>query len=218
MASVKAAKAKGPKAKSRAKSSLRSQKSKNTKIADNKKSSKASAPSDDPLFRPIFLRPERHQYVRHQDHKNRTESDCVFCSAAKGPANVETLKVWQTSHAIVVLNKFPYNTGHLLILPQRHVGEMEDLSDIEASELMIVLRTSVRILKEVYKCQGLNVGMNLGAVAGAGIPGHLHIHVVPRWAGDTNFFPLLAQTKVMIERLEDTFTRLLPLFQREKVL
>lgn len=117
---------------------------------------------------------------------------------------------------MVVLNKYPYNNGHLLILPSRHVGEMEDLKEAEWSEIHFLLRESVRILKKVYQCAGLNVGMNLGAAGGAGIPDHLHYHVIPRWRGDTNFFPLIAETKVVVESLEDSYEKLSKHFKKLK--
>ena len=186
------------KKKSAAKKQKRSQKSKSTKT--------------DPLFREVFFRPERYKYVR-KEIEPRKDGACVFCSSAKGAPSLESLKIFDGPNTMVLLNKFPYNTGHLLILPKRHVGEMEALKSEELQELTKVLQQSIGILKKTYQCQGLNVGLNLGAVAGAGIPDHIHFHVVPRWAGDTNFFPLLAHTKVVIETLDKTFERLLPLFQ-----
>lgn len=173
----------------------------------------------EPNYREIFFRPERSDYVRGQFKKDPApKAECVFCRSAAQPLGGESLKVWQGSASMVLLNKFPYNTGHLLILPQRHFGELEEATRAEAAELAYVAQAAVRILKNVYKCQGLNVGMNLGAAGGAGIPGHLHMHIVPRWVGDTNFFPLLAGSKVVIESLEQTMQRLLPLFQEEKII
>ena len=109
---------------------------------------------------------------------------------------------------MVILNKYPYNNGHLLIMPRRHVGELWKLSDDDVANMQILLKHSVKILKKVYSPMGFNVGLNLGQVAGAGIPDHLHYHVIPRWGGDTNFFPLIAQTKLVIETVEQSFAKL----------
>jgi ATP adenylyltransferase len=177
-----------------------------------------SVTENNPLYREIFFRPERRDYVRKQDKPEFHVNGCVFCYSSAHDCSLESLKVWDGQHVMIVLNKFPYNTGHLLVLPKRHVGELENLTPQELSDLSRALQSSVKILKDVYNCPGLNVGMNLGTAAGAGIPDHLHLHVVPRWVGDTNFFPLLANTKVVIERLEDTFARLLPLFQKAELL
>ncbi len=111
------------------------------------------------------------------------------------------------------MNKYPYNTGHLLILPKRHTGSLPDLKQDENRELADLVKTSTEILLKELNCQGLNLGLNHGAVAGAGIPDHLHWHIIPRWAGDTNFFPLIAETKVLPETLEQTYNRLRPHFE-----
>jgi ATP adenylyltransferase len=114
----------------------------------------------------------------------------------------------------VILNAFPYNTGHLMVAPVRHVGELHDLESSELSALMQLTSRSVDIVKEAMDPDGFNVGMNLGAVAGAGVPGHLHVHVVPRWGGDTNFMTVVGETKVLPEMIADTDARLRPLFAR----
>jgi len=113
---------------------------------------------------------------------------------------------------MILLNKYPYNSGHLLVLPLRHCGDMLDLSNEEYSDLHETLRVAVRAQKEVYEPAAANIGLNHGAAAGAGLPQHLHFHLVPRWAGDLNFFPLIAETKVVIESLEQTFQRYLEYF------
>lgn len=115
---------------------------------------------------------------------------------------------------MVVLNKYPYNNGHVLVLPIRHTGDFVGLSEAEQRDIHALLLETVRILTSLYEPAGFNVGLNLGAAAGAGIPDHLHYHIVPRWRGDTNFFPLLAGTKVVVETLEQTYARLLPSFER----
>jgi ATP adenylyltransferase len=114
---------------------------------------------------------------------------------------------------MVMLNKYPYNSGHLLVLPQRHVGDLTELTREENETLAALMQKSVKILKQIYNCDGLNLGMNHGAVSGAGIPQHLHWHVIPRWSGDTNFFPLIAETKALPETLEQTYNNLVKPFQ-----
>lgn len=161
-----------------------------------------------PVERDILFRPDRLKYVR----KLIQTEGCVFCSA-QDQVGFKNLCLYQTKYSAVVLNKFPYNTGHLLIIPRRHVGDLLDLSAQESHDIHECLRLSVEALKKVYKPGGFNIGMNLGAVAGAGIPDHLHYHIVPRWAGDLNFFPLIAETKTVIESLEQSFERLIPYFK-----
>lgn len=161
-----------------------------------------------PTEREIMARPDRYKYVR----KLISPDTCVFCEAKlKGPS-IESLVVYQSELAMVVLNKFPYNTGHLLVLPTRHCGNLTDLSEKEYLELMGLLRRTFNILQKAYTCTGFNIGLNHGAVAGAGIPDHLHWHIIPRWHGDTNFFPLIAETKVLPETLEQTYNRICPFF------
>jgi ATP adenylyltransferase len=161
-----------------------------------------------PQERDVMMRPDRLRYVR----KLVVPDGCVFCTAAKSKPSFDSLLLYRNKVAMVVLNKYPYNNGHLLVLPTKHEGQLTALNDDEGFELQRLLRESVRILKDALGTDGFNVGLNLGKVAGAGIPEHLHFHIVPRWAGDTNFFPLLAETKVVIEDLEQTFGRLLPYF------
>lgn len=164
-----------------------------------------------PLERNVLFRPERLQYVR----KLLPDQGCVFCHCAGQEPRLETLCVYQTQFSMVVLNKYPYNSGHLLVLPKRHCGDLEGLSDAEYLDLMSLVRRTCGVVKAVYQPGGLNVGMNQGRVAGAGIPDHLHWHIIPRWAGDLNFFPLIAETKVVIENLESSFDRLRESFQNE---
>jgi ATP adenylyltransferase len=157
-----------------------------------------------PQERDIFVRPERLKYVR----KIVKPKGCVFCKALESKKRSEVGLLYQSKNAMVVLNKYPYNNGHLLLLPARHVGSIEDLKPKEWSEIHGVLKEAVSILKDAYSCSGLNVGLNLGKAAGAGIPDHLHYHIIPRWVGDTNFFPLIAETKVVVETLQTSFKKL----------
>ena len=117
---------------------------------------------------------------------------------------------------MVVMNKYPYNTGHLLVMPLTHVGSLIDLEDKTHLAIAAWLKKCVAILKQEMGCEGFNLGLNQGAVAGAGIPDHLHWHIVPRWKGDTNFFPLIAQTKVLPQTVEQTYSRLYRHFAEDR--
>lgn len=163
-----------------------------------------------PQERDFIARPDRYKYVR----KIIQPQACVFCEAHKIGPSEESLILKQTEHSILMLNKYPYNNGHLLVLPRQHIGSVLDLSETEYTDVQLLLLEAVRAVKSVYQCPGLNIGMNHGAVAGAGIPDHLHWHLVPRWAGDTNFFPIIAETKVLIETVEESYRKLLAYFER----
>ena len=141
------------------------------------------------------------------------DSSCVFCDALN-EERPSPLLLFRGRECFVVLNKFPYSNGHLMVVPFRHVGSLADTTEVELSELMALTRRAELALGEAYAPQGLNVGMNLGRPAGAGVPGHLHIHVVPRWTGDTNFMTVTAETRVVPENLSDTVQRLRPLFEK----
>ncbi len=158
-----------------------------------------------PQERDFLERPERFRYVRRL---LPAEDGCVFCKAEEMGVGFESLCLMERSKTMVLMNKYPYNSGHLLVLPRRHVADIWDLSKEENAELAHWIQQSMRTLKDVYKCDGFNVGLNHGSVAGAGIPTHLHWHVIPRWNGDTNFFPLIAETKALPETLEQTYNRL----------
>jgi ATP adenylyltransferase len=134
-------------------------------------------------------------------------ADCVFCDAiARVPS--DALVVFTGRTAFVILNKFPYNSGHLMIVPRRHVGSLVDLARAERDEVMALTAVAERVLGEVYQPHGFNMGLNLGKPAGAGVLGHLHMHVVPRWDGDTNFMSVVGETRVLPEELSQTAARL----------
>jgi ATP adenylyltransferase len=147
--------------------------------------------------------PWRMEYIESSDDEN----GCVFCLAAAGD-DAERLVVHRGSHAIALLNRFPYASGHLMVAPVRHTGDYGELTDDEALELHRLASAGMGALAQVYSAQGYNVGLNLGRVAGAGIVDHVHLHVVPRWAGDTNFMPVLADVKVLPEYLQDARRKL----------
>jgi ATP adenylyltransferase len=155
--------------------------------------------------RDTLERPSRYQYVRKQ---LPPQKGCVFCEALKQGVSFESLVLHREDQAMIVMNKFPYNTAHTMVLPTRHIGDLSQLSEEEHISVQKLLKKLVGIIKKEYNCDGMNIGLNLGAVAGAGIPEHMHWHVVPRWFGDTNFFPLIAETKVLPERVEDSYARL----------
>jgi ATP adenylyltransferase len=165
-----------------------------------------------PFGRSILFRPDRMKYVK----KLMPVSGCVFCRTANESEKFETLCLFKSKLSQIVLNKYPYNNGHLLVLPLRHVGKMWDLTAEEKSDLFNLVDQCFTALRDVYEPNGINMGMNHGQSSGAGIPDHLHIHVIPRWSGDVNFFPIIAETKVVIESLEDSYARLKEYFDRIK--
>ncbi|HWQ25039.1 MAG TPA: HIT domain-containing protein [Gaiellaceae bacterium] len=156
------------------------------------------------MTKPLWA-PWRLEYVTHADELE----GCVFCAEAEGTLDAgASLLVRRGETAMAVLNKFPYSSGHLLIAPLRHVGELAGLSDAEALELHRLSVAALGALGDAYAPDGFNLGWNLGRVAGAGIADHVHLHVVPRWSGDTNFMPVLADVKVLPEHLLATRDKL----------
>ncbi|WP_373049049.1 HIT family protein [Vulgatibacter sp.] len=139
---------------------------------------------------------------------------CIFCLFPKEGRDRERLVLGRSAHAFVILNKYPYNNGHLLVVPGAHVADPAELAEEAFLDLQRLLRASIAVVREVYGPDALNVGMNLGRAAGAGIADHLHWHVVPRWAGDVNFMPVLAETRVIPEHLDATWAKLRPAFDR----
>ena len=135
------------------------------------------------------------------------QEDCVFCRALAG-SDDDGLVVHRGERAFALLNKFPYSSGHLMIAPVRHTGEFGELDGDEVLEVHRLAASGIGALAQTYGPQGYNLGWNLGRVAGAGVIDHVHLHVVPRWAGDTNFMPVLADVKVLPEHLEETRRRL----------
>ncbi len=150
--------------------------------------------------------PWRMKYI--QNHAEEKDKACFFCHAVANPAEPETLVVLRGQNAFVILNKFPYTSGHLMVAPFDHLPSLEDLRPEVRAEMMELVSRSIQVLRQVYKPQAFNMGANIGEAAGAGVPGHVHIHVVPRWAGDTNFMSALAGTRVLPESLETTCQRI----------
>jgi ATP adenylyltransferase len=142
---------------------------------------------------------------------------CVFCDAADPAPDAsgqDSLVLVRGRHAYVILNLYPYNNGHLMVVPNRHVASLVDTTDAELTEMMSLTRDAEIALTEGYQPQGINVGINLGRPAGAGIIDHIHIHLVPRWTGDTNFMSVVGGTRVLPEDMRDTVARLRPIFER----
>jgi ATP adenylyltransferase len=140
---------------------------------------------------------------------------CVLCALPNdGLYSAETLVVERTDASVTVMNLYPYGSGHLLVAPCRHEAELEGLSEAEAGALMAATRRAVRAVKDAYSPDGVNVGMNLGAAAGAGVPGHLHMHALPRWHGDTNFMTSVAEVRVLPEDLATGWAKLRAVWPR----
>lgn len=131
---------------------------------------------------------------------------CVFCEASKSKA--QNYVIFKTKYSISILNIFPYNNGHLMVSPRRHIKELSQLKKVEILDLFKTLNDAKRLLDKVLRPQGYNVGLNISRSAGAGILGHLHIHLVPRWNGDTNFMPVLSDTKVVSQSLNELYRQL----------
>jgi ATP adenylyltransferase len=151
--------------------------------------------------------PWRSEYIASAGDTD--EAVCIFCKLRDDPDNDESnFVVYRGSHNFVVLNRYPYISGHLLIVPYEHVGELDAAAKTTTDELIDLTKKCQTVLREVYQPDGFNVGMNLGRVAGAGIANHIHIHILPRWAGDTNFMTSVGETRVLSEDLSTTYGKL----------
>ena len=141
----------------------------------------------------------------------KKKRECFFCRNLKEKKSKKNLVLVQGESVFVVMNKYPYTNGHLMIVPKRHTVDLEQLDNNELKELFDLLKTSIRVLKSSLRPHGFNIGMNIGKVGGAG-EDHLHIHLVPRWTGDTNFMPVIGETKIISEYLEETYQKLHSVF------
>ena len=133
---------------------------------------------------------------------------CILCDEPKENDDVSNYILYRGEKNFVIMNSYPYNAGHLMVAPYRHVANLEDLTAEERNEHFEIVSRSVSVLKQVFQPEAFNIGMNLGRVAGAGLDEHIHTHIVPRWGGDTNFMPILTDTKVLNEALAETYARL----------
>jgi ATP adenylyltransferase len=155
--------------------------------------------------------PWRRAFVEGTDNR---AGECFLCTIAAAQDDRKNLVPFRAERVFVLLNLYPYNSGHLMVAPYAHTGDLANLDVATANELMQVTQRAVDVLQRAYRPDAFNLGMNLGKVAGAGVPDHLHVHVVPRWTGDTNFMPVVGETKVLPESLEQTYERLEPVFHR----
>jgi ATP adenylyltransferase len=140
--------------------------------------------------------------------KADSKGGCFLCQYPREDKDEANLILFRGEKNYIILNAYPYNSGHLMVTPYRHIGKLQDMTDIESNEHFELIKTSVKLLTEVLKPSGFNTGMNLGRIAGAGIADHIHTHIVPRWEGDANFMPVLSETKVIPESLPMTYCRL----------
>lgn len=152
--------------------------------------------------------PWRYQYVS----KGSKESGCIFCQALQRNDDTQALIVHRGQHNFVILNRYPYTSGHVMVAPFEHVGELARVAPETLTEMMHLCQQVQRAFAELYHPEGYNLGMNLGRVAGAGVADHLHMHVLPRWAGDTSFMTTVAETRLEPEELATTYRRLKPFF------
>jgi ATP adenylyltransferase len=150
--------------------------------------------------------PWRLSYVK--DAAKDNEADCIFCAKPAAADDEANLIVHRGERCFVILNLFPYTNGHLMVAPYEHVGRLQDLDPETLSEAMALAQRAMAKLEDVYQPHGFNVGFNQGRVAGAGVEHHIHLHVVPRWGGDNNFMPVIADTKVMPQTLEQSYAAL----------
>jgi ATP adenylyltransferase len=156
--------------------------------------------------------PWRMAYIQAAKEQGE-DGGCIFCDLPAEGDDVRTMILARGELAFVIVNSFPYNPGHLMVAPFRHVGAFTSLEAAELADVDELVARSIRVLEQEMEPHGYNLGMNLGRVAGAGIPDHVHWHLVPRWNGDTNFMPVVGQTRVLPELLEETYARLRPRFE-----
>jgi ATP adenylyltransferase len=160
--------------------------------------------------------PWRAQYIQKPTESIETGPTCFLCCALASTDDRENLVVERSSHAFVVLNRYPYNNGHLLVAPRVHRGALGDLAGPELFEPIATVARMITVLDRMFQPEGYNVGLNQGKAAGAGLPGHLHWHIVPRWDGDTNFMPVLSNSKIIAESLHGFYDRLVTELSRER--
>ena len=150
--------------------------------------------------------PDRYDYVK--DASKDIEEECIFCAKPAAEDDEANLIVHRGEHSFVILNLFPYTNGHLMVAPYDHIGRLQEMPAETLAEMMALAQRGMDRLESVYQPHGYNVGFNQGRVAGAGVEHHIHMHVVPRWAGDNNFMPVIADTKVMPQSIEQSYEAL----------
>jgi ATP adenylyltransferase len=159
----------------------------------------------------VLFSPERYSYVTSARNQ---EGGCILCGIRNAKDDEANLVLLRSKLSYVLINRYPYNSGHIMIVPNCHQGDLHKLTPEERADMIELAGVGERILRETYCAQGINLGMNLGESAGAGILGHLHLHLVPRWTGDTNYMTVVGATRVVPEEPRTTFERLGPLFAR----
>lgn len=147
---------------------------------------------------------------------SKKDKECIFCKKPAENIDRDNLILYRGVTAYIIMNKYPYNNGHVMIVPYVHTSELKGLADEIISELFILTRYTTECITKAFNPEGFNVGINIGGAAGAGIKEHLHIHVVPRWAGDTNFMPVIGEVRVIPEHILDTYDKLYPVFNMLK--
>jgi len=157
----------------------------------------------------VIWAPWRMDYILSDDKKG----GCIFCPVDEREKDQARLILYVGSMTTVLMNRFPYINGHLLVAPIRHIPELEGLSNEESMDLLLMVKKSVDILKKVMVPEGFNIGLNLGRVAGAGVEEHMHFHIVPRWNGDTNYMTVLGDVRVIPEHIDETYRKLRPYFE-----
>lgn len=153
----------------------------------------------------LLWAPWRFKYI---SQVSKNSSTCFLCEAIKEGVSLQTLVVHKSKHSFIILNKYPYNSGHLMVAPIRHVSQLEDLNHEELVDLIQMSIIAKKALDISYKPDGFNIGLNIGKASGAGLESHIHIHIVPRWVGDANFMTTISETKVLPELLEDSYKRI----------
>lgn len=156
--------------------------------------------------------PWRMEYI--MDESEKKEQGCIFCQFPKQGEDAQNLIVYRSHSCFVILNKYPYNNGHAMVVPYQHTGDILELNNSVLLDIQQTIQKTVQVLRTVMSPHALNIGMNLGRSAGAGIDAHLHYHIVPRWEGDTNFMPVLAETKVVSEGLKTTYKKVSAEFKK----
>ena len=152
--------------------------------------------------------PWRSQYIASFKREQKHGDECLFCAVTASRKDVRNLVLHRGKTCFVMMNLYPYNSGHIMVVPYRHTSELGDLSKLEHSEVMTLLARMMKVMKPLMHPHGFNIGANLGRAAGAGIDQHIHFHLVPRWNGDTNFMPTLAETKLVSEDIDRTYGKL----------
>jgi len=153
--------------------------------------------------------PWRSKYIESFSNENPDEKkECLFCEKAASTEDEKNLVLYRGKHCYIIMNLFPYNSGHIMVVPYKHTPNFSDLSDDEMGDVMRLIKRGISALEIALKPHGFNIGANLGKVSGAGIADHIHFHIVPRWNGDTNFMPVISETKVISEFLSDTYRKI----------